>query len=73
MWPSGDHARGIDVSHHRGEVDWKKVKASGIAFGIAKATDGISFFDPRFDQNWVGMRRAGLIRGGSVAIPTALR
>lgn len=63
MWPSGDHARGIDVSHHRGEVGWKKVRNNGVRFGIVKATDGASFFDPRFDQNWSGMRRAGVIRG----------
>ncbi len=62
-WPSGDHARGIDVSHHRGVVDWAAVAASGISFGIVKATDGIAFVDPRFDANWTGMRRAGVLRG----------
>ena len=63
MWPSGKHARGIDVSHHRGEVKWKKVINSGVSFAIVKATDGGTFFDPRFDDNWSAMRRAQVIRG----------
>ncbi|MDH5607404.1 MAG: GH25 family lysozyme, partial [Anaerolineae bacterium] len=38
-------------------------KNGGISFGIVKATDGLSFIDPRFDDNWTGMRRAQVIRG----------
>lgn len=57
-------ARGIDVSHHRGVIDWQEVKDSGIvSFAFLKATDGGSFIDPRFDYNFTQSRRAGLIRG----------
>ena len=58
-----DRLRGIDVSHHQGDVDWKKVKGSGVAFAFAKATEGETYTDPKFARNWAGMREAGLVRG----------
>ncbi len=39
-------ARGIDVSHYQGAVDWRGVKGGGICFAFAKATDGIAERDP---------------------------
>lgn len=63
MLPLNQLAKGIDVSHHRGSIDWPKVKQSGITFGIVKCTDGTSFIDHKFDINWTGMRRARIIRG----------
>ena len=27
--------RGIDVSHHQGEIDWRRVAADDIEFGVA--------------------------------------
>src|SRR5437762_9211764 len=32
--------RGIDVSHHQGDIDWKSAKAFGIHFAYLKATEG---------------------------------
>lgn len=32
--------RGIDVSHHQGEINWEKVKASGIEFAIIRCGYG---------------------------------
>jgi lysozyme len=58
-----DRLRGIDVSHHQGDVDWAKVKGSGVAFAFAKATEGETYTDPKFARNWAGMREAGLVRG----------
>lgn len=55
--------QGIDVSHYQGLVNWKSVKATGISFAIAKATGGTEFVDSQFNNNWHGMREAGLIRG----------
>ncbi len=55
--------KGIDVSHHQGEIDWEAVASAGIAFAYAKATDGTSFKDSRFVENWANMRTAGLYRG----------
>ncbi len=62
---NGNRMRGIDVSLWRGAIQWGEVpKDEGnIRFAITKATDGIGWTDPTFDVNWVGMRRAGLVRG----------
>lgn len=54
---------GIDVSHYQGTVDWAAVKAAGIAFAFAKASDGNTYRDTQFLANWQGMKAAGLPRG----------
>lgn len=43
---------GIDVSKHQGSVDFKQVRDSGQRFAIVKATEGRSYTDPRFLENW---------------------
>lgn len=55
--------RGIDVSHHQGEIDWKKVKAAGIQFAYIKATEGKGMEDEDFEANWAGAKEAGIYRG----------
>jgi lysozyme len=57
------NAKGIDVSHFSGTVDWQKVKVAGYAFAFAKVTEGNDFKDPMFDTNWPAMKAAGIIRG----------
>ena len=42
---------GIDVSHYQGNVDWQQVKKDGVNFAYLKATDGITFQDPRYTHN----------------------
>lgn len=54
---------GIDVSHHQGSIDWPTVKASGHTFAFAKATEGLTFLDNQFYNNWNGIADAGLVRG----------
>jgi GH25 family lysozyme M1 (1,4-beta-N-acetylmuramidase) len=39
------------------------VKAAGISFALVKATEGTGFVDPTFDDNWQGMKEAGIVRG----------
>lgn len=34
---------GVDISHHNGQVDWRAVRADGIAFAVLKATEGLSY------------------------------
>jgi lysozyme len=53
---------GIDVSHHNGEINWSAVARSDVRFAFTKATDGSSFVDPMFRDNWPGIRDAGLLR-----------
>jgi lysozyme len=54
---------GIDVSSYQGEIDWKRVKAAGIAFAFARVSDGLEVIDARFEQNYRAMKRAGVRRG----------
>jgi len=54
---------GVDVSNHQGDVDWQALAASNVAFAYIKATEGGDFRDKRFQLNWDGARKAGLVRG----------
>lgn len=45
-------AKGIDVSHHQGEIDWKKVKASDIDFAIVRCGYGQDLTS-QDDKYWV--------------------
>jgi len=55
--------RGIDVSHFSGQVDWQKVKASGIGFAYVKAVQGTTFIDPMLQQNLSALHVASLPHG----------
>ncbi|HSS48571.1 MAG TPA: glycoside hydrolase family 25 protein [Thermoanaerobaculia bacterium] len=60
---SNGEVQGIDVSHYQGTVDWQQVRAAGVQFAFAKATEGVTLTDPEFATNWAGMKAAGLLRG----------
>lgn len=55
--------RGIDVSHHQGDIDWYRVAADDVAFVYIKASEGGDFRDSAFERNWHGARDAGLAWG----------
>jgi lysozyme len=58
--------KGIDVYHGDNggsAIDWNKVKAAGISFAFAKATESTNFTDSMFATNWAGMKSAGIVRG----------
>jgi lysozyme len=55
--------QGIDVSHHQGTIDWKKVKEAGVAYVFIKLTQGAGFLDPMFATNWQNANAAGLLCG----------
>ncbi|WP_114454778.1 GH25 family lysozyme [Halopolyspora algeriensis] len=59
----GPNASGIDVSNHNGSVDWNKVAASGKKFAFVLATDGQSFTNPMFEEQFQGAKEAGLLTG----------
>lgn len=59
----GATVKGIDVSYYQGQINWTKVKGAGIDFAIARVSDGTGFKDPRFAENWSGMKAAGVVRG----------
>jgi lysozyme len=54
---------GVDLSDGQGAIDWAKVRAAGVRFGIVKATQGTYNTQTRFAANWSGMKAAGVIRG----------
>lgn len=53
---------GIDVSKWQGNIDFNKVKASGIDFVIIKAggSDKGFYKDPKFEENYKKAKEAGL-------------
>jgi len=55
--------RGIDVSNHQGNIDWKAVQRSGIRFAYIKASEGADFKDQSFSRNWTQCGGARLVRG----------
>jgi lysozyme len=55
--------RGIDVSHHQGEIDWDKVSRQGVDFVYIKASEGSNFKDPEFSRNWRNVASTSLSRG----------
>ncbi|WP_223068470.1 glycoside hydrolase family 25 protein [Paenibacillus caui] len=57
------NAKGIDVSHHNGSIDWGKVAASGCTFVFIKASEGQSYQDSRYIVNVKGAKEAGLLIG----------
>jgi lysozyme len=55
--------RGVDVSHHQGEIDWSLVAADDVSFALLKATEGGDHVDNRFQENFKKARDAGLAVG----------
>jgi GH25 family lysozyme M1 (1,4-beta-N-acetylmuramidase)/LysM repeat protein len=53
---------GIDVSDFQGVVDWDSV-AQTHQFAFCKATEGTGFVAHTFQQNWAGIKAAGIVRG----------
>ncbi len=60
---------GVDVSHHQGAIDWELLRNRGtinnqpVSFVFIKATEGTSFVDSRFVQNFSKARQYGVMRG----------
>lgn len=52
--------RGIDISRHNGDIDFKKVAKSGIEFVFIKASEGVNHRDSLFQKNIEGAKKAGL-------------
>jgi lysozyme len=55
--------RGIDVSHHQGDIDWKKIATQNIDFAYIKATEGGDFRDEDFKTNWNAAKSVGIVPG----------
>ena len=54
---------GVDVSSHQGNVNWSSLWNSGVRFAYVKATEGTSYTNPYFTQQYNGSYNIGMIRG----------
>lgn len=66
--PTQYKINGIDVSHHQGSINWQMVRNMKdedvtLQFTFIKATEGISFLDKRFKENWRNSKRNDIVRG----------
>ena len=59
----GFEVHGIDVSHYQKKINWHKVASQDIDFAFIKATEGETYKDSFFCENWAGMKAAGIRRG----------
>ncbi len=55
--------RGIDVSSHNGDIDFRSVRKDGFDFVFIKASEGADFKDTNFASNHDKARRAGMKTG----------
>ncbi len=57
-------AFGIDISHHNNnEIDFIEKRKDSLSFIICKATEGVTYTDPKFYENWKMIKEKGFIRG----------
>jgi GH25 family lysozyme M1 (1,4-beta-N-acetylmuramidase) len=54
---------GVDVSGHQGNVDWAALWNSGVKWAYVKATEGTSYRNTYFAQQYSGSYDVGMIRG----------
>ncbi len=53
-------AKGIDVSHYQGSIDWLSVEGAGYSFAIANASEGTTITDATYPLNRLGANGVGL-------------
>ena len=63
--------RGIDVSHHQGEIDWPRVAKSDVSFAILKATEGAIMSTTLSCGILMGLGRQGSRSGPITSSPSA--
>ncbi|MBV9845970.1 MAG: lysozyme [Kutzneria sp.] len=69
---SDDNPLGLDVSSHQGNVDWDAASRNGATFAYIKATEGTTYTNPYFTQQYNGSYQAGMIHGAyHFALPNA--
>ncbi|WP_077801539.1 lysozyme [Streptomyces sp. JHA26] len=64
--PAGTRAtqtEGVDVSSHQGDVAWSTLWKSGVRWAYVKATEGTSYRNPYYTQQYGGSYDVGMIRG----------
>jgi len=54
---------GVDVSNNNGPVNWSAIARAGHRFAYIKVSEGVTYRDPVFADNWGKAGVAGLLRG----------
>ena len=54
--------RGIDISHHQGDIDFDKLKGN-IDFAMVRTSYGSFYEDKKYKQNILGLERVGIPYG----------
>lgn len=52
--------RGVDVSHHQGDIDWEILSKQNIQFAYIKGTEGGNFIDKKFLKNFSAAHKTNL-------------
>ena len=52
--------RGVDVSEYQGDIDWSVLATRDIDFAFIKATEGSSYTDEHFSENWENASKTDL-------------
>ncbi len=55
---------GIDVAHHEGVINWKRVAQAGVKYAFLKASEASTFKDKRFKFNRENCAANGIPSGG---------
>lgn len=55
--------RGIDVSKWQGDINWKRVNASGVDFAIIRSSYGKEHVDEKLEANVAGCEKYGISYG----------
>lgn len=55
--------RGVDVSEYQGQIDWDTLHNEDVSFAFIKASEGSSYTDPCFDDNWSNACESGILTG----------
>lgn len=68
VYPEGYHVRGIDISHYQSSIQWEHLRNASmnndpVRFIIIKATEGTTFMDDNFNENFYESKRNDFIRG----------
>ncbi|WEO99386.1 lysozyme [Streptomyces sp. FXJ1.172] len=61
--PRVTQTEGVDVSSYQGNVDWRGLWGDGTRWAYTKATEGTSYKNPYFTQQYNGPYNTGMIRG----------
>lgn len=55
--------KGVDVSSYQGQIDWQLLSSQGFSFAFIKATEGSTFVDRYFADNYEAAKETGLALG----------